>query len=180
MKTNLLEVLKEQASFGFTGKVNLLLLNSGQFYGVVYLKDGFVVGANVGNLKGKNALYKMIFEDVDSQVNCKFVVEPEVISEINCSMKINFDQIKNEAQNMFQKYIQAKKLKPAPELRLVIDPEVIVNHEMITADEFDVLTILTEWCKVSDIYKYSKLMEFEVTNALVSLRKKRAIKVFQN
>ena len=76
--------------------------------------------------------------------------------------------------------MSAKKLKPAMNLRLVIDPEVIVSHDEITPEEFDILSVLSEWCVVSDVYKYSKLMEFEVTNALVSLRKKRAIKVFQN
>jgi len=180
MITNLLEVIKEQASFGFTGKVNILISSSGQFHGVVYLIDGHVVGAETGVLKGKKALYKLIFDDVDSVIKFRFVVEPEVVSDLLCSMKMNFDQIKTEAQKFYQKYILAKKLKPAPELKLVINPEVIVNHELITADEFDVLSILTEWSKVADVYKYSKLMEFEVTSALVNLRKKRAIKVFQN
>jgi hypothetical protein len=178
--TNLLEVLKEQASFGFTGKVNLLLVSNGQFLGVIYLHEGFLVGANYGQLSGKNALFNMIFEDVESVSHFKFIVEPELVGENLLAMKMSYDEVKQVAQKIYQSYVQAKKLKPAMSLRLVIDPEIIVNAETITPEEFDVLSVLAEWCTVSDIYKYSKLMEFEVTNALVSLRKKRAIKVFQN
>lgn len=178
--THLMEVLKEQVSFGFTGKVNLLLSSNGQFQGVIYLHEGLIVGANFGQLNGKKALFKMIFDDVESESYFKFIVEPELVAASHFSMRMSFDEIKNEAQHIYQKYVQAKKLKPAMNLRLVVDPEIIVNSEEITPEEFDILSVLAEWCMVSDIYKYSRLMEFEITNALVSLRKKRAIKVFQN
>ena len=178
--TNLIEVLKEQASFGFTGKVNVLSKENGQFLGVIYQQEGLIVGAQLKELKGKKALLKMIFDDVESNENFKFIVEPEVLSPENITMKVSFEEVRKEAQGHFQEYLSAKKLRPAPHLKLVIDPEIIVSAENITPQEFDVLTVITEWCNVSDIYKYSKLMDFEVTHAFVSLRKKRAIKVFQN
>lgn len=178
--TNLIEVLKEQASFGFTGKINVLSKDNGQFLGVIYQADGIIVGAQVKELKGKKALLKMIFDDVESNENFKFIVEPELISSEMMSVKITFEEIKKEAQAHFQEYVSAKKLRPAAHLKLLIDPEIIVSIDDITPQEFDVLAVITEWCNVSDIYKYSKLMDFEVTHALVSLRKKRAIKVFQN
>lgn len=177
---NLIEVLKEQASFGFTGKVNVLTREHGQFMGVIYQQEGAIVGAQFKELKGKKALFNLIFSDVDSRDDFKFIVEPEVLNPENITLKISFEQFKSEAQQLYQQYLTAKKLKPAPNLKLVIDPEVIVSPEQITPEEFDVLTVITEYCKVSDIYKQSKLLDFEVTNALVSLRKKRAIKVFQN
>jgi hypothetical protein len=178
--TNLIEVLKEQASFGFTGKVNILSKENGQFLGVIYQQEGMIVGAQLKELKGRKALLKMIFDDVESNENFKFIVEPEVLSPENITMKVSFEEVRKEAQGYFQEYLSAKKLRPASHLKLVIDPEIIVSVEDITPKEFDVLSVITEWCNVNDIYKYSKLMDFEVTHALVSLRKKRAIKVFQN
>jgi hypothetical protein len=178
--TSLLEVLKEQSSFGFTGKVNLLLASNGQLYGVIYLHEGFMVGSSCGQMIGRKSLFKLVFEDVESQTLFKFIVEPELVAASLFTMKLSYDEVKSEAQKIYQKYVSAKKLKPSMGLRLVVDPEILVNSEPITPDEFDILSVLAEWCVVSDIYKYSKLMEFEVTNALVSLRKKRAIKVFQN
>ena len=178
--TNLMEVLKEQSAFGFTGKVNLLLATNGQFQGVVYQHEGIIVDAIYGVQKGQKALFKMIIEDVETAEHFKFIVEPELVSPEHFSMKMSFDEIKHEAQSIYQKYIVSKKLKPSLGLKLIVDPEIIVNTEEITASEFDILAVLAEWCTVADVYKYSKLMEFEVTNALVGLRKKRAIKVFQN
>lgn len=178
--TNLMEILKEQSAFGFTGKINLLLASNGQFQGVIYQIEGIIVGANFGQLKGKKALYKMIFEDVESSSQFKFIVEPELVAGEHLSLKMSFDEVKGEAQAIYQKYVLAKKLKPAPHLRLLVDPEIIVTSDEISPDEFDILSVLTEYCTVADIYKNSKLMDYEVTNALVSLRKKRAIKVFQN
>jgi hypothetical protein len=177
---NLIDVIKEQAAFGFTGKVNLLLTTNGQFQGAIYLHEGSIVGAAYGQLSGRKALFKMIFEDVENQTQFKFIVEPELIAASYFSMKVTFAELKIEAQKIYQKYLKAKKLKPALDLRLVIDPEIVVNEEKITPEEFDILSVLTEWCTVSDVYKHSRLMEFEVTDALVGLRKKRAIKVFQN
>lgn len=176
---NLIEVLKEQSSFGFTGKVNVLSRDNGQFLGVIYQQDGMIVGAQLKELKGKKALFNMIFTDVDSE-DYRFVVEPEVISADHMTINIPFEEVKAEAQKLYQQYASAKKLKPAPTLKLVIDPEVIVSADELTPQEFDVLAVISEYCKVSDIYKYCKLLDFEITNALVSLRKKRAIKVFQN
>ena len=122
----------------------------------------------------------MIFLDVETNDYLKFVVEPEILKEENFKIKLTYDELKSEAQKSFQEYLNAKKLKPPASLKLVIDPEIIVNNHQLSPEEYDVLSVLTEWCQVNDVYKYSKLLEFEVTNALVSLRKKKAIKVFQN
>ena len=178
--TNLIEVLKDQSAFGFTGKINLQLVKNGQFQGVIYQQEGLIVGAVFGDLKGKKALLKMIFEDVESVREFKYIVEPELITTEHQMMKISFEEAKIEAQTIYQKYQTSKKLKPAPGLKLLVDPEIIVNEAVITPSEFEVLSVITEWCKVEDVYKNCKLMDYDVTNALVSLRKKRAIKVFQN
>lgn len=176
---SLIEVLREQASFGFTGKVNVLSGDSGQFLGVVYQQDGFIVGASFSNLKNRKALIKMIFDDVESNHNFKFVVEPELLSNEQVQVKLTVEEIKKDVQSFYQEYIETKKLKPHSDIRLVIDPLVIVSKEDLSALEFDVLATISEWPKVGDIYKYSKLLDFEITKALVTLRKKKAIRVLQ-
>ncbi len=176
--TSLMDILKEQASFGFTGKINVLLQSTGQFLGVIYQSEGVIVGAEFSHYTEKKALFKMIFEDVDGHNKYKFVVEPEVVALDKQTFTVGFDELKKEAEAHYSRYQASTKLKPAPSLKLVIDPQIIVNGLALSPNEYDILSILAEWCTVSDIYKYSKLMEFEVTDALVSLRKKRAIKVF--
>lgn len=177
--SSLIEVLKEQSSFGFTGKVNVLTHDKGQFLGVVYQHDGLIVGASFNELKNKKALVKMIFDDVENNYHFKFIVEPELLSPEVMAIKISVDELKTEIQKHYQEYIASKKLKPPGHVKLVIDPEVIVSPEELTSMEFEVLMTISEWAKVQDIYKYCKLLDFEITNALVSLRKKKALKVFQ-
>lgn len=179
MNNSLIEVLREQTSFGFTGKVNVLSGDSGQFLGVVYQQEGFVVGASFANLKNKKALVKMIFDDVESNHHFKFIVEPEVLSDEQVTMKLTVEEVKKEIQAHYQEYQETKKFKPNPEIRLVINPEIIVAKDELTPTEFDVLATISEWAKVADIYKYSKLLDYEITKALVTLRKKKAIKVFE-
>jgi hypothetical protein len=176
----LLEILKDQSAFGFTGKINALLKSNGQFFGVVYQSEGYIVDAKVQNISGKKGLLNLIFIDVEKDDYLKFVVEPEVLNHENFTMKLSFEELKKDAEKKFAHYLSSKKLKPPGNLKLLIDPEIIVNNDQITPEEFDVLALLSEWCLVSDIYKYSKLMDYEVTDALVTLRKKKAIKVFQN
>lgn len=178
--TSLIEILKEQSSFGFTGKINVLGRENNQFLGVVYQQEGAVVGGELGDLRGKKALLKMIFDDVEKSEMFKFVVEPELVSLDVITFKLSFEEIKKEAQAHFKNYISAKKLRPADHLKLIIDPEIIVSKEELSPLEFDLLLIISEWCKVGDIYNHSRLMDFDITHALVSLRKKKAIKVFQN
>jgi hypothetical protein len=177
---SLLEILNEQAAFGFTGKINVLVKSTSQYCGVVFQSEGLIVDAKTENVTGKNAILRLIFLDVESTDYLKFVVEPEIVGAENLNLNLTFEELKKEAGISFQSYIQAKKLKPPPTIKLVINPEIIVNAEEINAEEFSILSLLTEWCLVADIYKYSTLMEYEVTNSLVSLRKKKALKVFQN
>ena len=75
---NLIDVLKEQSSFGFTGKVNVLSRENGQFLGVIYQQDGMIVGAQIKELKGKKALFNMIFADVDSAEDYRFILKSSI------------------------------------------------------------------------------------------------------
>lgn len=175
----LLEILKEQAAFGFTGRVNVLLKSTGQIVGVVFQKDGYIVGAQMKELSGINSLHRMIYTDVE-QNDFKIVVEPEFVDQEFETMKITYEELRDGVQQGFREYQESKKLKPPMHLKLVINPEIVVDKTILSSDEYDVLLLVTEWNKVSDIYSKSILMEYQITNALVSLRKKKALKVFQN
>ncbi len=177
---SLLEVLSEQSAFGFTGKINVLIKSSSQLYGTIYQNEGSIVGAIAQQFSGKKALFKMVFLDVESSNYLKYVVEPEIIKNENIKMNLSYIDLKAESQTYFQTYIDSKKLKPPMDLQLIVNPEIVVNQENLTPEEFDTLSLLTEWSKVSDVYSQTKLLEFELTNSLVSLRRKKAIRVFQN
>jgi hypothetical protein len=114
---------------------------------------------------------------VDSIDKYRLVVEPEIIGPSSFMFEMSFEEIKLNAEKQFPEFLRAQKLRPPDNLKLIIDPEIILNKHEVSAEEFSVLSTLTEFSRVQEIYQFSKLLEFEVTNALVLLRKKRAIKV---
>lgn len=175
----LLEIVKEQIDFGFTGKVNILSSRS-QFLGAIFLKEGLIVGAQFHGQTGIKALKKAVFEDVDSKDVYKFVVEPEIVDESHMQFSVEFEILKKDIQKEYESYRESKKLRPPQHLVLVIAPEIVVSKEEVSYSEFKVLEVMTEYNKVSDIYDKCSLEEYEITQALVDLRRKKAIKVFQN
>lgn len=175
----LLEIIKEQTDFGFTGKINILSSRS-QFLGAIFLKDGAVVGAQFNSLKGLKALKKSIFEDVDSNDFFKYVVEPEIVNDEHVQFSYGYLQLQKEIESEYEKYRQSKKLRPPQNLNLIIAADIVTSQDLVSYSEFKVLEIMTEYSKVSDIYDHCSLEEYEITQALVELRRKKAIKVFQN
>jgi len=177
---SVIKTIEDQSVFGFTGKVNVLLKSNNQFAAAVYLSDGQIVNASYKQMTGKKALLKLIFDDVDAVSDFKYVVEPELIKDSQVNFNISLKQIKSEAEALYSKYKESLKLKPPGHLKLVIDGDFIIDGSTVNNHEFELMSILTEYSTVNDIYKYSKLYEYEVTEALVSLRKKKALKVFKS
>lgn len=174
----LLSTLEEQAIFGFTGKVNLIKSENRQFLGDVTQKDGLVVDAQYKGLSGKKALYTALIDDVDVG-GMTFVVEPELVEDMQVIFEVSVAQLKQQARERFEHYQRSQKLRPPDDIRLLVDPDFIIEGADVTSDEFEVLAGLSEYNKVGDIYKNVNLLEYEITNALVSLRMKRALKVFR-
>lgn len=174
----LLNTLEEQSVFGFTGKINLIKSQNRQFLGEVTQKDGLIVDAHYNGLSGKKALYTALINDVELG-EMSFVVEPELIEETQVIFEISVNELKQQAREKFEHYQRSRKLRPPDEIRLLVDPDFIIEGAEISGEEFEVLAGLSEYNKVGDIYKNVNLLEYEVTNALVSLRMKKALKVFR-
>jgi hypothetical protein len=51
------------------------------------------------------------------------------------------------------------------------------STDAVSPEEFEVLVTLTEWNSPNDIYRHCQLLDHEITLALVSLRKKGALKI---
>ena len=79
--------------------------------------------------------------------------------------------------DVYENYLGSKKLRPPGALKLVLNPNFIVEGQDVAPNEFDVLSAISDYSRVEDIYNHCPLMEYEVTQALVSLRRKGALKV---
>ena len=174
------KIIEEQALFGFTGRINVLLEANSQFKGAVLLIDGLLVDAQFEGISNEKALYAMVYKDMIHNNLFSYVVEPEIIEASSAKFKLNIENFKKRASVALNKFREAEKFRPPESLKLVVDGTFIDDGPQVTSAEYSVITVVSEYSRVSDIYKYSKLQEFEVTEALISLRKKNALKVFNN
>ena len=69
--------------------------------------------------------------------------------------------------------------KPPEHLKLLVKSEFIKNGGAVTPMEYELLSTISDFNLVKDIYEHSELFEFEITELLVSLRKKEALKVVE-
>lgn len=179
----LIKILKEQETFGFTGRINILDKSSGQFLGVIMQEEGVIVNARYRDGKGKKALFRLTIDDLkddkSAQAGLRFVVEPEVIEDADRSFELSVADYEVLARELYERSESSRKLRPSDDLRVALNSSFIVEGENVTWAEFDVMAVISDYPKIEDVYKHSQLYEFEVTSALVSLRKKGALKVLR-
>tara|TARA_R110002049_G_scaffold57306_3_gene157328 strand:+ start:50 stop:595 length:546 start_codon:yes stop_codon:yes gene_type:complete len=177
MSEALLNILEEQSSMGFTGKINVLLKSNSQSFAVVLMLDGKIINCLAANKAGEKALLDLTFRDVSRANEFKIIVEPEVVTEDEGSFTWSVSDLKRKSRKVYESYLGNQKLKPPMSLKLLINSTFIIEGAKIDSHEFDVLSTISDYSRVEDIYSNCSLLEYEVTQALVGLRKKGAIKV---
>ncbi len=173
---SILKTLQEQASISFTGRINILDKQLGQFLGVIHLRDGFILNCEYSKRHGKRAILTAIIHDMDDYVSFKLVVEPEIV-EITNAIKLSVGQLNKLASLEYEKYNKLKKFKPPSDLRLVISMSLMSSDYRPNFLEFNLLKTISEYSQVDDIYNNSNLFEHEITEHLISLKKAGFIKV---
>jgi hypothetical protein len=173
---SLIKTLADQAALNFTGRVNFLDHSTGEYLGKVSLLEGRLVFAKYKQGIGKPALFHCLIDDME-KADISFVVEPEIVSLSESIFVLSYDDFLDVGQKIYQAYRSSKKFKPPGHLRLIVNPDFIPRGEELSYSEFEILTVISDFNKVSDIYNESPLLEFQTINSLVSLRKKGALKV---
>ena len=179
MEKSLLHILEEQVQVGFTGKVNVLDKSTKQLFGNIALFEGSIVHCSFKGSLGLKSFYNIIIEEYENKL-FDYVVEPEVVNESIKNIHFSFNHLKGKVLEVVNNYVESKSKRPPSNLKLVINANFISTGDNVTAQEYDLLSTISDFSKVDDIYKNSSLLDFEITNALVSLRKKQAIKVIKN
>ena len=172
---SLIYKIEEQLSIGFTGKINILNRKNRQFMGDVLFKEGKIIGCHYGNLKGSQGLLYLIISDVVSEYDFYFAIESEII--LGEGRVLNFDYIKGRASEIVRQFYSSKKLRPPDDIRLLVQKKFIIAGAKINFQEFQILCAITDCATIEEVYSAVEFHEYEVTNALVSLRKKGAVKV---
>lgn len=173
---DLLSVIEEQIALEFTGKVNVLDAGNKQILGEAHIYEGEFIYFRYQEGLGHKALVAFLLDEVDGK-KCSFVVEPEIIPNDLKNIHFGMKKLKDKMTDAITKTLQNRKLRPPSHLKIYANASAIDVKLSYSEQEFWVLTAITEYNKVEDVYKYCRLMEYEITNALVSLRTKNALTV---
>lgn len=172
----ILATIEEQIAVQFTGKVNVLASFNHQYLGHVLFKNGEIYQVIFQNLKGLKAFYQLIIQEFSLQ-SFNYVVEPEIVEDKERQIHYPFAVIKNKMSDVVKQYRDSLKYRPPENVKIIIDSEFLEDTLPVTPQEFTVLECLTEWNNPYDIYQHCQLLDHEITWALVSLRKKNALKI---
>ena len=106
-----------------------------------------------------------------------YVVEPEVIALELIQFELEVPVLEVEIKSILEESKRNEKLRPPGDKRLVVNADFVCRGEEISSNEFDILCLISDFGKIQDVYDNTALLDFEVTDGLVSLRKKGALKV---
>ncbi len=175
---DLIGLIEEHTSFGFTGRINLLEPESNRQLGRVWMNEGRVVHANYNGLSGIKALYAVLLDERRGPPP-KYIAEPEIPTTIPSTIKLTTEELASAMQRFLAVYAESLRLRPMGHLKMSIDPSFIASGEPVSAEEFNLLCVLSDYNLVSDIYLETEIPDHEVTASLVALRKKKAIRVLR-
>lgn len=176
MKLKFVPVVEEQMSVHFTGKVNLLSPFNHQYLGHLLFKDGKIVDVKYQQLSGLKAFFQLGIKEHCLQKH-QYIVEPEIVSEEEKRIHYPFSVLLTKLEKQIELYEVVNRQRPPENVKILVDAKSITKNFECGQDEFKVLSLLTETHNVKDIYENCSLLEHEVTNSLVSLRKKGVLKI---
>lgn len=168
--------IEEQIAVQFTGKVNVLSSFNRQYLGHLLFKNGEIIQAHFHHYYGLKAFYQLIIQEFSLQ-SFNYVVEPEVVEEKERQIHYPYAVLKNKLSDVIKQHRDSLKYRPPESVKILIDVEFIEDTLAVSPQEFSVLETLTEWNTPFDVYQHCQLLDHEITWALVSLRKKGALKI---
>jgi len=179
MDLKILNTIEEQIAVQFTGKVNVLSNFNHQYLGHILFKDGEIFQVEFQQMTGLKAFYQLIIQEF-SLNSFSFIVEPEIVEENLRKIHYPYAVLKNKISEVLKQYRSSIKYRPPENIRILINSDFIKANDPVTPEEFKVLEVISEFNRSFDIYHHCQLLDHEITLALVSLRKKGALKIIGN
>lgn len=175
----LFNTLEEQSVFDFSGRIDVMESGARKVLGQVFLRDGRLIRACWGDkVEGMKALMSIYVQEIEKG-NLYYLEIPEVVDEIAQNIHFPLSVVKKKVSDFYQRYEKSAKLRPPSGIKLLLKGEFLQKNEAVDSNEFRLLCTISEYCLVQEIYQNCSLLDFEITEALVSLRKKGAFSVLR-
>lgn len=176
MEIKLFSVIEEQASVGFTGKLNVLSSFNHQYLGHVLFLDGRLHSATFAPYSGLKALYHICLQEASLQ-SLQFIIEPEVVNPEEASAFPSLKELEKILREGIKEHFRTVKYRPPENVLIQVSPNFVSKGDEVTPNEFELLCTLAEWSSPFDVYQHCPLLDHEITAALVHLRQKSALKI---
>lgn len=171
----ILDILEEQNSFAFSGKVTGTEKLSESETFSLWFKEGQLIEVRTQKRSGLKALYEVFFQEfLGVRFNYKLQEEDATIAQ---SIYFPLAQIKIFLNAIVDDLEDHDEFRPDKQLELIIKSGFVKSGPEITELEYNVLELVAKYASVADIYEKTDLLGFEVSKALVSLKRKDAFKV---
>jgi hypothetical protein len=148
-----------------SGKTGLFHLKRGDTAGLLYLKDGNIVHAEVGDIKGEDAVYELAIWD-----DGEFYFEPDIEPKVRSINKSNTNLLMEAARRMDEWRVLSRKI---PSLELI--PEFIIEQSQdrgqiqLSTSEWVILTRINGKNNIRAISRLCNIPVFEVCKILYGL-----------
>lgn len=148
-----------------SGKTGLFHLKRGESLGLLYLKDGNIVHAEVGDIKGEEAVYELAIWD-----DGEFHFEPDIEPTVRSINKSNTNLLMEAARRMDEWRVLSRKI---PSLELI--PEFILEQSQdrgqiqLSTSEWVILTRINGKNDIRAISRLCNIPVFEVCKILYGL-----------
>jgi hypothetical protein len=172
---NLFEILEEQASISFTGKIKFIQ-NDIEEIAQAYFKDGQVIHLAYNDLFGERAFLNIAMLYADNE-DIRTIFEPTRLVQVSKNLHHPYSVHKRRICSLVELSLNNKQFRPPLNKKIMINPIFIHQGDDLEAIEYHVLQVISDYNLVEDIYHHANLADFEITNCLISLRKKKALKV---
>ena len=175
MSQHFFEFIEEELALEFNGKISIRSKKDKTLLGSIIINNGVMWNAAYGGKASMNAIFHIYIDDMNSLIEYK--TNPEIIEDSEQNIHYPFGVIKKKIAEKFELYQKSLKNRPPDGVRLMINSDFIATGDKVSSEEFVTLSIVSDYNLVRDIYKNCQLFESDITMALVSLRKKGALKV---
>lgn len=176
MDLKFVPVVEEQMSVMFTGKVNILSPFNHQYLGHLLFKDGKIIDVKYQQFTGLRAYYHLGIKEYCLEKH-QYVVEPEIVSDEEQRIHYPFSVLQSKLEKQIKLFEIVDRQRPPHNVKIIPDPTGITSEFECSAEEFTVLTVLTDTHNIDEIYQQSSLLDHEVTLALINLRRKGVLKI---
>ena len=132
---------------------------------------------NFERRNGRSALYDLLGREAVDADFYKYVVEPEVVERGSIEFSISFSDFKTLYYNNLEKLKKFERLRPPPSIKFLINKDFLLSGLDISKNEFMILTMISDYSSAGEVYKRSSLPDYLVTECLVTLRSKNALRV---